>query len=254
MSIPRNPVTPTEQYLHRIAAGEGELPPHPITRTHRYLEALTDLAAGLKSDVGSLVVPSLPRDAAEGQIAVCLSTGHPIPYLFLNSAWTSLLLFDKPVGYIYISASPADPGALFGGTWERVTGRFLLGASDGGSSGAEQAAGNTGGHAAVTLTESMLPAHTHGSKALTGYTHLKRYGTSGTGTIMVGSSSGIVSSASETWSGSHSIINAGNYTVQNPTWDKVTVDASHEHASVGGGQAHDNMPPYLSVYIWQRTA
>lgn len=24
--------------------------------------------------------------------------------------------------------------------------------------------------------------------------------------------------------------------------------------SIGGGEAHNNMPPYLAVYVWQRTA
>lgn len=29
---------------------------------------------------------------------------------------------------------------------------------------------------------------------------------------------------------------------------------SAETTSVGGGQPHNNMPPYLAVYVWQRTA
>lgn len=254
MPLPVNPINPTEQYLNRIVTGEGELPPHPITREHRYLEAMAGILADIKSRLGSFVVASLPRDAAEGQIAISMSTGHPIPHLFLNGAWTSMLLFDKPVGYIYISASSEDPGELYGGTWARIAGRFLLGATDGGNSGAEQAAGNTGGLAAVTLDSSMIPAHTHGTETLTGYTHIKRHGDSGSGTTIVGSNSGIVSTASETWSGSHGVINAGNRAFSNPLWDKITVNATHEHDSVGGGQPHENMPPYLSVYMWQRTA
>jgi len=73
--------------------------------------------------------------------------------------------FDEiyPVGSIYMSVNSTDPSTLFGGTWERITGSFLLAATDNGSSGASQAAGNTGGAATVTLTaaQSGVPAHLH---------------------------------------------------------------------------------------------
>lgn len=36
-----------------------------------------------------------------------------------------------PVGAVYMSFDSTDPADLFGGTWERIEGRFLLGASDG---------------------------------------------------------------------------------------------------------------------------
>lgn len=220
-------------------------------------EKLDNIENGLEavdSTLNSVINASLPQDAVDGQIAISMSTGHPIPFIFLNGAWTSMLLFDKPIGYIYISASSVNPGVLYGGTWERITGKFLLGATDNGNDGAEQAAGNTGGAASVTLSADEIPAHTHGSKSLTGYTHIKRHGDTGSGTTIVGNNSGIVTTASETWSGSHSLINAGARSLSNPLWDKVTVNATHEHDSVGGGQSHENMPPYLSVYMWQRTA
>jgi len=69
-----------------------------------------------------------------------------------------------PVGSIYMSVNSTSPATIFGGTWERIEGTFLLAATDNGSSGAAQAAGNTGGAASVTLTgaQSGLPAHSHG--------------------------------------------------------------------------------------------
>ena len=66
-----------------------------------------------------------------------------------------------PVGSIYMSVNSTSPATLFGGTWQRITGRFLLAATDGGSSGASQAAGNTGG-------SPYLQAHTH---SFTGSAH-----------------------------------------------------------------------------------
>lgn len=72
-----------------------------------------------------------------------------------------------PVGATYISTNSTNPATLFGfGTWERIEGKFLLGATDGGTgSGASYIAGATGGAATVTLTaaQSGLPAHNHGT-------------------------------------------------------------------------------------------
>ena len=176
--------------------------------------------------------------------------------LSLKVARAALLDLVYPVGAIYMSVNAASPENLFGGEWERITGRFLLAATDGGSSGASQAAGRTGGEATVTLSTNQIPAHTHGSKTLTGYTRFRRYGTSGSGSDIAGiiGSSGIVSKTSETWSGTHGLVGAGGMNVSGPTADRITVNATHEHNSVGGGQAHNNMPPYLAVYVWKRTA
>jgi len=48
-----------------------------------------------------------------------------------------------PVGSIYISINSTNPGTLFGGTWEQLKDRFLLGASS------SYSAGNTGGATSV---------------------------------------------------------------------------------------------------------
>lgn len=61
-----------------------------------------------------------------------------------------------PVGSIYMTVSNANPGTLFGGTWQKIQGRFLLGQDS------SHAAGTTGGAGTVTLTTNNMPAHTHG--------------------------------------------------------------------------------------------
>ena len=115
-----------------------------------------------------------------------------------------------PVGSIYMSANATSPETLFGGTWESIGGRFLLGAD------ATYAAGSTGGAATHTLTVSEMPRHSHAiylnSEASTG----------------------------EFWG-------PNNVTAQSKAIANAT-DTS------GGNAAHNNMPPYLAVYMWKRTA
>ena len=155
-----------------------------------------------------------------------------------------------PIGAIYESTVNTSPAALFGGDWLPLDdGRVLIGANS------TYAAGSTGGDATITLTTNQIPAHTHGSKSLTGYTGVRRYGSSSAGnnTIGIQGTSGIVSVGTATWSGEHGQLGfAGNYT--NTTVDRLNINATHEHTSVGGGQAHSNMQPYLSVYRWKRIA
>ena len=80
----------------------------------------------------------------------------------IDEAMESLLDRTYPVGSIYMTVNNANPATLFGGTWERIQGKFLLGASSG------HAAGSTGGAESVTLTQTQLPAHTH---SVSGHTH-----------------------------------------------------------------------------------
>lgn len=138
-----------------------------------------------------------------------------------------------PVGSIYMSTNATSPATLFGGTWERIQDRFLLAA------GTKYAAGKRDGEATHTLTEEELPSHTHGSKSLTGtFRNMQWYN---------GTSSGIVSQGE----------NKANKTPPNGNKEGAatfTIDATHEHNSVGGNKPHNNMPPYLAVYVWKRTA
>lgn len=67
----------------------------------------------------------------------------------------TLLDMVYPVGSIYLSVNATSPATLFGGTWEQIKGRFLLGAS------ADYPAGSVGGEATHTLTVAEMPSHTH---------------------------------------------------------------------------------------------
>lgn len=153
-------------------------------------------------------------------------------------------LLDKvyPVGAIYLSMVSTDPGTLFGGTWKRISqGRMLLGADD-----STYKAGATGGSATETLNINQIPGHTHSGS--TSWANLQ--GSWG-GFSKESNGSGIVSTTSTY----NTKIVATGY---DDSWGKRQhINASHNHSlsinSTGGGQAHNNMSPYLAVYIWQRT-
>lgn len=132
-----------------------------------------------------------------------------------------------PVGYIYMSMINENPAKWFGGTWEKLEGRFLLGASS------AYPVGSTGGEATHTLTVSEIPGHRHNTNSWT----------------MVVNAGGANMTPSI---GASTVIGAATAIVPNVQATKNGDNNAVE--SEGGGQAHNNMPPYLAVYMWQRTA
>lgn len=143
--------------------------------------------------------------------------------LYINASYitgaapANLLESVYPVGAIYISTVATNPKTLFGfGTWEQIQDRFLLAA------GSSYAAGATGGAATHTLTVNEMPAHTH---VVSNY------------------------ASSVGWSG-----NSPSKSYLNNTNDGYVGTNNPASKSTGGGAAHNNMPPYLAVYIWKRTA
>lgn len=135
---------------------------------------------------------------------------------------TNIIDIIYPVGSIYMSLNSANPSTLFGGTWEQVKGRFLVGA------GTKYKAGSTGGEATHTLTLNEMPNHAHAIFA------------PNAGGPTEGAAIGFPEvSDKRTWWAEAS---------------KTGVRGGGVGANDGEAQAHNNMPPYLAVYIWKRTA
>lgn len=148
----------------------------------------------------------------------------------------SSALAAYPIGSIYMSVNSTSPATLFGGTWERITGKFLLAATDSGSSGASQAAGNTGGNATHTISTDEMPSHSH----TVNKQYLHRLDSSDNNFA--------------NWSNGGSLAGWGiASTTNNQGVTRLGIDA-HSTNNSGSGQAMDIMPPYLSVYVWKRTA
>lgn len=164
-----------------------------------------------------------------------------------------------PVGSIYISVSSTNPATYFGGTWTAfATGQTLVGVDT------LQAEFNTvqktGGEKTHKLTSAEMPAHTH---TFTGNAHTHSF-------------SATTSSAG---AHTHKLYRATNGLDGGSDWNVTGVDGTeqwattsagaHTHtasgttgsatqsgtnASTGGGGNHNNLQPYITVYMWRRTA
>lgn len=145
-----------------------------------------------------------------------------------------------PVGYIYMSTSSTSPASLFGGTWQQITERFLFAASQLNEDGtvnedAAYLAGEVDGEATHTLSESEAPYKKYGMGV--------RPFDSGSNTdLTVYGSTNVTTSHLNDW-GTWYGLKTGGVSRNYYTW--VTWN-------YGGDGAHNNMPPYLVVYIWQR--
>lgn len=130
------------------------------------------------------------------------------------------------VGDYLLSESATHPSTSWPGTsWVQVQGRTILGA------GEDYPVGSEGGEAQHTLTEDEMPAHIHDRIVSTNNTSGLTRGF-GTYTEMSSGTNGY-----GPWFG-----NGFNY------------QGIAQTNEAGGGQAHNNLPPYRAAYIWRRTA
>lgn len=129
-----------------------------------------------------------------------------------------------PVGSVYISVNNINPSNFFGGTWEQIKDKFLLACGD------NHKVNETGGEEKHTLITSEMPSHSHGLYEVNPST--------GGGSYKMN------------WD------NGGHYNVKLSScgydeqgyWNLIGMN------NTGGNQAHNNMPPYLTVYMWKRVA
>ena len=124
-----------------------------------------------------------------------------------------------PIGSIYVSTSATfNPQTTWGGTWVKTAkGRCLIGAND------TYPLGSTGGEETHYLTADEMPQHSHG---------------------IYGADS-----------------RSGNVTLPQPRFTYKDTGQTTSYVSgimgtelTGNNSPHNNMQPYLAVYIWERTA
>ncbi len=147
---------------------------------------------------------------------------------FVTAAITAVKAALYPVGSIYYNAEVAtNPATLLGfGTWEAyAAGRVPVGKA---GSGTFDTLGATGGAETHTLSENEMPSHYHDS--IHGHA---------SGTSRPNSFTGI--------SGNVGGSNFGGGTTDD-AW------GTSQTKTKGGGAAHNNLQPYIVVYMWKRTA
>jgi len=148
-----------------------------------------------------------------------------------------------PVGSIYSSTVSTDPGTSLGfGTWTQFgAGRMMMGA------GGAFSPGTTGGSA-----DAITVAHTHTISGSTGamsanasHSHTWNYGVETDDSGSGGSSNEFTQTP-------------GSFAPGNPI-AYTNIDHTHgvgtlANSTVGSSGTNANLPPYIVVYMWQRTA
>lgn len=138
----------------------------------------------------------------------------PDAYAIYQQVLAAVVERDHPVGSLYISENATSPAELYGGTWGRIEGRFIMGASD------TYPAGSTGGSATHTQTVGEVARHSH--------------------TLDL-SNAGIDDNEYE-------------YTVSYSLNKKITIAATRAIQANGGNEPMNILNPYYSMYIWRRVA
>lgn len=152
-----------------------------------------------------------------------------------------LIDYIYPIGSIYLSVNSTSPATLFGGSWTQLKDRFLLGAGSTYSSGA------TGGAATHKLSVAEMSSHAHDTPFFNNMTNNGEMKSDFIGVFGKGvTASQALKDTGQTSTMEMWWINQTN-TAEGNEWAYLT-------SAKGSGSAHNNMPPYLVVYMWKRTA
>jgi microcystin-dependent protein len=203
--------------------------------------------------------------AAWGEITGTLTDQSDLNAALASKATVSAVW---PVGSVFVSVVSTNPETLLGvGTWASFgSGRVLVGLNAGDPD--FDTVEKTGGAKSHTLTSAEIPSHTHVQDAHThtqnshnhtqdSHNHTQnsfapRIINSGTaGTVGVQGASGASNA-----NASNSATTATNQvaTATNQAATAVNQNATATNQNTGGGGAHNNLQPFIVVYMWKRTA
>lgn len=195
----------------------------------------TTVTSGLVDASGNLLLYT--REGTE------LEAGSVMPGL--ETLLPAIRNFLYPVGCIYMSVVSTNPGTIFGGTWALWgSGRVPVGVDS------DQAEFDTveeiGGAKTVLLTanQSGLRTHTHLQNA---HTHTQN---SHTHSALDGNAANYLSQAGTTYGVQYSASTTGATTAVN----QATTAVNQAVAAANATEAHTNLQPYITCYMWKRTA
>lgn len=152
-----------------------------------------------------------------------------------NTTSSNMFLKVYPVGSIYISTSSENPGNIYGGTWEEYgKGRTLVGVDE--TNKNFSTVEKIGGEETHILTIDEMPSHNHVERMFldqSGYFEVKPAGYA------------YYKHSTQ----SSNVIGWTNTQLSNINYWKIG-----DTADKGGSQAHNNLQPYITTYMWKRTA
>lgn len=176
-----------------------------------------------------------------------------------------------PVGSIYMSMNSTNPSLLFGGEWERLKDTFLLASGDVYTADSSDVSTAQRGSATVSLTQSQMPRHTHIQNP---HTHIQNahnhsvpnsryYPAIDSSADWAYSAKGQLPTTTQSHYYPRTSSNTNGITEYNVVADKTATNknetATNKYTggtgsseSESNGVAHENMPPYMSVYMWKR--
>ena len=162
-----------------------------------------------------------------------------------------LLDFVHPVGSIYWSSNDTDPATLFGGTWVRIKDKFLWAMGD------SDTLNSTGGEKTHTLTTYEMPSHNHifrgikNTVSVSGGNHRHTF---------LGDLRPLTKYGNERYTGSGDYVagltDTTEYSGNLSMSGEFTPSGNIDNAGGLNGitQPHNNMPPYIVKYCWERIA
>lgn len=154
-------------------------------------------------------------------------------YIYMNKESEEILKM-YPIGSIFMSTQEESPASLFGGTWAKISARFLVGAGIADDALHAFTLGTMGGQYEVALRIKEMPAHDGHIPTVD-----EVLGT-GDSAVWLKKESFYIDTSGED-------IRYG--------WDRANDDVFYPTSmSKGRGEAHNNIPPYLVVNMWRRIA
>ncbi len=165
-----------------------------------------------------------------------------------------------PVGAIYMSVVSTSPATLFGmGTWVAFgAGRTIVGLDSGQTE--FDTVGETGGAKTHTLSSAEMPSHTHiqdsHNHTQNSHNHTQdshQHGTTTDGGTTVANGAGNAF-ATVTASGATANVAVIASIAINQVTTATNQAATATNQNTGGGGAHNNLQPYVVVYMWKRIA
>ena len=175
---------------------------------------------------GDLAINSVKENTSSTKMLV--NGGNTVMYRDWDKLVNSIKSAMYPVGSVYITYNNVNPGTFLGGTWERFgQGRTLVGEGTGndGSTSMSFTANSTGGEYKHKLTVDEIPNHKHA--------------------VYIQNTT------------SNPQVNAPKWTVALPnSWKQYASDTKlfgPSTGNAGGDASHNNIQPYITVYLWKRT-